>query len=110
MTLHLDQPLEQNKQAKKGRFSGVEEWGGRRRQLGSPMIHAVAAFLKHPQGTKSIQLLASDQREQDGADNEITQPKEQQEHLVGRCRVCVCVCVAMGTGMSPEVLSWWLVK
>lgn len=105
MTLHLDQPLEQNKQAKEGRFSGVEGWGGRRRQLGSPTIHAMAAFRKRPQGTKSIQLLASDQREQDGADNEITQPKEQQEHLVGRCLVCACVCVAMNTGMSPEVLS-----
>lgn len=50
MTLHLDQPLEQNKQAKEGRFSGEEGWGGRRRQLGSLTIHAVAAFLKRPQG------------------------------------------------------------
>ena len=90
MTLHLDQPLEQNQQAKEGRFNERRGWGGRRQQLGSPTIHAVAAFLKHPQGTKSIQLLASDHGEQDGADNEITQPKGQQEHLVGRC-VCMCV-------------------
>lgn len=93
---------------------GQVQWrggvGGRRRQLGSPTIHAVAAFLKHPQGTKSIQLLASDQSEQEGADNEITQPKGQQEHLVGRRLVRACVCVAMSTGMSPEVLSRWLVK
>ena len=37
---------------------GQVQWrggvGGRRRQLGSPTIHAVAAFLKHPQGTKSM--------------------------------------------------------
>lgn len=64
--------LEQNQQAKEGRPSGEEGWGGRRRQLGSPTIHATTAFLKRPHGTKSIQLLASDQSEQDGADNEIT--------------------------------------
>lgn len=40
-----------------------EGWGGRRRQLGSPDF--MPAALKRPHGTKSIQLLASDQSEQD---------------------------------------------
>ena len=78
-------------QASKARWA---QWEGGR-QLGSPTGSATAAFLKRPQGTKSIWLLASDQSEQDGADNEITQLKGWQEHLVGGCHLCVCVCVCV---------------
>lgn len=64
--------------------------GRGRQQLDSPMISAMAAFLKCPQGTKSVWLLASEQCERAGADPGDNATKGA-ARTSGRGMACVCV-------------------